>query len=121
MRKRALGERDDDQVTGDGNRRTNPQQCLERSERLQGLQSIGMSAMQGKERRIQVCDGNGNRNSDAPPGLLQFDASLLGYKIMLERLDQSFDAMNHAIESPLQIQHEISDEPAQFATSDGKR
>ncbi|TGO25628.1 hypothetical protein BPAE_0076g00310 [Botrytis paeoniae] len=90
IRRRALGEGDADQVMENGNRSMDSKESLEGSERLQGLQSIGTMAMQGKERRnTSIMDGNGN--SDAPSGPIQFDAPLLGHKIMVERLNKAIE------------------------------
>ncbi|KAF7868461.1 hypothetical protein EAF04_004992 [Stromatinia cepivora] len=106
VRKRALGEEDDDQTVEDGNKSTDPEERSQVSERLPGLQTLGMAAMQEQERENMIM-ANGNGNSNAAPVPNQYElAPLLEHSRMVERLNQSLDAINQVVEPSPQIQHQ---------------
>lgn len=106
VRKRALGQGDDDQIVESENGDIDSEAELRATERLQGLQSLGMAAMREQERE-NMSMANGNTNSNAPqvPGQDEL-APLLEHNKMVERLNQSPDAIHQAIEPSPQIQHQ---------------
>ncbi|ESZ89871.1 hypothetical protein SBOR_9740 [Sclerotinia borealis F-4128] len=114
VRQRALGEGDDEQAVEDGNMSVDSEERSEEPERLQGLQSLGMAAMQEQERESMSMsmsmangNGNGNGNPNAVPVPSQYElAPLLEHNRMVERLNQSLVAINQAIEPSPQIQHQ---------------
>ncbi|CAD6446992.1 d66f4bde-a8ce-4b12-9777-300436521d08 [Sclerotinia trifoliorum] len=106
VRKRALGEEDDDQTVEDVNRSTDSEERSQGSERLQGLQSLGMAAMQEQERENMImANGDGNANAAPVPNEYEL-APLLEHNMTGERLNQLLDAINQAVELLPQIQHQ---------------
>ncbi|KAI9647328.1 hypothetical protein NHQ30_003713 [Ciborinia camelliae] len=107
VRKRALGEGDDDQLAGGGNRSADSEERAEGFEGLHSLQSLGMVAVREQEQgnmSMANGNGNGNGNPNAFPLPSQYElAPLLEHDSMVERLNQSLDAINQAIETSPQI------------------
>ncbi|APA06120.1 predicted protein [Sclerotinia sclerotiorum 1980 UF-70] len=108
VRERALGEDETGQTVEDGNRNTNSEDRSQGSERLQGLQSLGIAAMQEQEQEQKdMIMTNGNGNSHAAPAPNQYElAPSLEPNTMVERLNQSLDAINQAVELLPQTQHQ---------------